>query len=199
MFYDKRNKENLMKLADNTRIAALEWYGYCLKNNVNILIYETIRTEEKQREYVNKGASQTMKSYHLVGQALDFVPVNEKGDTLWGEFGRSDVKKSIEFAKQLGFEWGGDWDRFIDKPHLQYNYKGYGTDTFGKKVSPIKEEFKMSKVQEQAVERMVSLSITDKANLDKTMSKADICVMFDRMLQVLEDKRGGYDYKLEKE
>ncbi|EAE2905586.1 M15 family peptidase, partial [Listeria monocytogenes] len=32
-------------------------------------------------------------------------------------------------------EWGGDWSGFVDNPHLQFNYKGYGTDTFGKGAS----------------------------------------------------------------
>ncbi|HHT6143206.1 TPA: DUF5776 domain-containing protein, partial [Listeria monocytogenes] len=38
-------------------------------------------------------------------------------------------------AKSLGLEWGGDWSGFVDNPHLQFNYKGYGTDTFGKGAS----------------------------------------------------------------
>ncbi len=39
-----------------------------------------------------------------------------------------DIKKALAEAKRLGFEWGGDWASFVDKPHLQYNYKGYGSD-----------------------------------------------------------------------
>ncbi|ULN58975.1 peptidoglycan-binding protein [Bacillus subtilis] len=77
-----------------------------------------------------------MKSYHLVGQALDFVPVNGK-TTLWNGYGSADVKRAVAYAKKLGFEWGGDWSGFVDKPHLQFNYRGYGTDTFGKKVSNV--------------------------------------------------------------
>ena len=142
MYYDTRNRSNLEKLAINTRTAALKWYEYCVKNGINILIYETIRTVETQRKYVSSGASQTMKSYHIVGQALDFVPVNDKGDTLWGGYGASDIKKAISYAKSLGFEWGGDWKSFIDKPHLQFNYKGYGSDTFGGTVAAPKTEVK---------------------------------------------------------
>ena len=130
MIYDKRNRENLSKLADNTRKKALQWYEYCVKNNIEILIYETIRTKEKQMEYVKKGASKTMKSYHLVGQALDFVPVDKQGNALWNGYDLPHIKKAIQYAKQLGFTWGGDWKGFVDKPHLQYEYKGYGTDTF---------------------------------------------------------------------
>lgn len=129
--YDKRNRENLAKLADSTKAAALKWYEYLVAENIDVLIYETIRTEAQQRENVAKGASQTMRSYHLVGQALDFVPVKGK-DTLWNGYGAADIKKAVAKAKALGFEWGGDWKTFVDKPHLQFNYKGYGTDTFGK-------------------------------------------------------------------
>ena len=73
MKYHNRNVSNLNKLADNTKAAAFKWYQYCIDNGIEVLIYETIRTVEQQREYVRKGASQTMRSYHLVGQALDFV------------------------------------------------------------------------------------------------------------------------------
>ncbi|CAF1861240.1 N-acetylmuramoyl-L-alanine amidase CwlH [Bacillus subtilis] len=132
--YDSRNRANIAKLADNTKAAALKWYDYLIDNKIDLLIYETIRTEAQQRANVAKGASQTMKSYHLVGQALDFVPVNGK-TTLWNGYGSANVKKAVAYAKKLGFEWGGDWSGFVDKPHLQFNYRGYGTDTFGKKVN----------------------------------------------------------------
>lgn len=138
MIYKKRNLDNIAKLADNTKAAATAWHEYLEKEGIEILIYETIRSEATQRENVKKGASQTMKSYHLVGQALDFVPVNAKGDTLWGGYNTADVKAAVKKAKALGFEWGGDWSSFVDKPHLEYHHKGYGTDTFGKVVAPVK-------------------------------------------------------------
>ena len=125
--YHQRNLDNIAKLAPNTRKAATEWYNWCVANGIDILIYETIRTVEQQRENVKKGVSKTMKSYHLVGQALDFVPIrNGKAD--WNGYSRPEIQKAITKAKQLGFEWGGDWKTFKDKPHLQFTYKGYGTD-----------------------------------------------------------------------
>jgi peptidoglycan LD-endopeptidase CwlK len=133
MFYEKRNLENINKLAPNTKEKALAWHKYCQLHKINILIYETTRTEAQQRQYVEQGASQTMKSYHLVGQALDFVPVDSKGNCLWGGYDSLLIKQAINYAKVLGFEWGGDWKTFIDKPHLQYNYQGYGTDREGAK------------------------------------------------------------------
>lgn len=132
MKYHNRNISNLNKLADNTKAAAFKWYQYCIDNGIEVLIYETIRTVEQQREYVRKGASQTMRSYHLVGQALDFVPIQSNGTEDWNGYNKEPWASAIRYAKQIGFEWGGDWKGFVDSPHLQYNYKGYGTDTFGK-------------------------------------------------------------------
>lgn len=140
MTYDKRNRDNLKKLGDKTRLVAEKWYEYLVKNEIDVLIYETIRTKEQQAEYVRKGASQTMTSYHLVGQALDFVPVGKGGTALWSGYGSADIKKAIAEAKRLGFTWGGDWTSFVDKPHLQYDKIGYGKDTFGKYDELVKKE-----------------------------------------------------------
>lgn len=130
--YKERNWGNIAKLADNTKKAATALLKWAESENIEVLIYETIRTKAQQAENVKKGASQTMKSYHLTGQALDFVPA--KGSAVqWDGYGRADIKKFIAKAKALGFEWGGEWKGFIDKPHLQFNYKGYGSDTFNGK------------------------------------------------------------------
>ncbi|HAP2577182.1 TPA: M15 family peptidase, partial [Listeria monocytogenes] len=68
------------------------------------------------------------------GQALDFVMTKSK-TVDWGAYRSDKGKKFVAKAKALGFEWGGDWSGFVDNPHLQFNYKGYGTDTFGKGAS----------------------------------------------------------------
>ncbi|MFJ3389328.1 M15 family metallopeptidase [Lysinibacillus sp. NPDC086135] len=130
MIYDKRNKENLDKLAVNTRALAYKWYQYCVSNKIEVLVYETIRSVEQQKANVAKGASQTMKSYHIVGQALDWVLVDSKGNALWNAYNTTNANKVINYAKSIGFESGRDWG--WDAPHLQYEYKGYGTDTFEK-------------------------------------------------------------------
>lgn len=139
LYYDKRNRATLNELAPNTKRIALRWYEYLVKNGIEILVYDARRTEAEQRANVNSGVSQTMRSYHLVGQAIDFVPADKKGKVYWSgsnAYGRADIKKAIKEAQRLGFTWGGDWDSdgdqrdetFIDSPHLQYEYKGYGTD-----------------------------------------------------------------------
>ena len=131
--YHARNLESISKLADNTKVKATKWYNWCIENEVDILIYETIRTLATQKQYVANKVSKTLKSYHLVGQALDFVPiVNGKTDWNKSRYSKKPYITAIEQAEKIGFESGYRWG--WDAPHLQNNYKGYGTDTFDKKV-----------------------------------------------------------------
>lgn len=174
MRYDKRNRTALDNLAPNTKTAAYKWYQFCLDNNIEILITETIRTKEKQAEYVKKGTSQTMRSWHLVGQALDFVPVTSTGGTDYNGYYRPDVQKAIVEAKRLGFKWGGDWKGAWDKPHLEYQYKGYGTDKKLDENTNGEDEEQMNLTQTQKnmlVESLKSLYdrkiISDKSWIEK--------------------------------
>lgn len=57
-------------------------------------------------------------SYHNFGLAIDVVEIKDgKADwntTQWAKIG--------EIGKQYGFEWGGDWAKFVDKPHFQMTF-----------------------------------------------------------------------------
>ncbi|ECK6838592.1 M15 family peptidase [Listeria monocytogenes] len=159
-YYYSRSLANVNKLADNTRAAARKLLDWSENNGIEVLIYETIRTKEQQAANVANGASQTMRSYHLVGQALDYVMA--KGKTVdWGAYRSDKGKKFVAKAKSLGFEWGGDWSGFVDNPHLQFNYKGYGTDTFGKGASTSNSS------KPSANTNTNSLGLVDYMNLNK--------------------------------
>ncbi|MCS0827455.1 LysM peptidoglycan-binding domain-containing protein [Cytobacillus firmus] len=138
--YHKRNLSTIAELGDDTQKRVMKFYRYAVEQGVNILIYEGLRDEATQREYVAKGASQTMKSYHLVGQAIDFVPVVSGGKADWGAYGGAGIKKIVAYAKtSCGLTWGGDWKGFVDKPHLQNDSIAYGKDTFKNKPVPFVE------------------------------------------------------------
>ncbi|NVR94080.1 M15 family metallopeptidase [Listeria monocytogenes] len=159
-YYYSRSLANVNKLADNTKAAARKLLDWSENNGIEVLIYETIRTKEQQAANVANGASQTMRSYHLVGQALDYVMA--KGKTVdWGAYRSDKGKKFVAKAKSLGFEWGGDWSGFVDNPHLQFNYKGYGTDTFGKGASTSNSS------KPSANTNTNSLGLVDYMNLNK--------------------------------
>ncbi|EAF5443539.1 M15 family peptidase [Listeria monocytogenes] len=159
-YYYSRSLANVNKLADNTKAAARKLLDWSENNGIEVLIYETIRTKEQQAANVANGASQTMRSYHLVGQALDFAMT--KGKTVdWGAYRSDKGKKFVAKAKSLGFEWGGDWSGFVDNPHLQFNYRGYGTDTFGKGASTSNSS------KPSANANTNSLGLVDYMNLNK--------------------------------
>lgn len=87
------------------------------------MVVEGMRTLETQKKYVAQGKSKTLNSRHLVGQAVDLAPL-EKGTIDWNNTkGQFDAvaKAMKQAAKELNVKitWGGDWVRFVDKPHFQ--------------------------------------------------------------------------------
>jgi len=138
--YEIRTLAALNELAPNTKRAALAWYGDVKQANIEILVYDTMRTPQEQAQNIANGVSWTTHSYHLVGQALDWVlidPITKKG--LWrdSDYNSPIATKVIELAKKRGFQSGRDWQKTPDAPHLQYTYKGYGTDKVLEGSNPV--------------------------------------------------------------
>ncbi|MFG6120583.1 M15 family metallopeptidase [Thalassobacillus sp. B23F22_16] len=101
---------------------------------IDVVITEGFRTIEEQEEIYERGRSEDGdivtyaeggESYHNYGLAIDFALRNENGDIIWdteydgNDNGDSDWMEVVDIAKDLGFDWGGDWRRFKDYPHLQ--------------------------------------------------------------------------------
>lgn len=99
-------------------------------------VVEGLRTIEKQREYVAKGVSKTMKSYHLkqddgYGHAVDLYPYYNGSVQVEAPFSKFKLisEAMLKAAKESGvtITWGADWDRdgdtrdhsFVDSPHYQ--------------------------------------------------------------------------------
>lgn len=98
-----------------------------LLSPVDFGISEGLRTAARQAQLVASGASQTHRSRHLTGHALDVVAY------VWGEV-RWDwplyeaIAKAMKLAAQdfkLPIEWGGDWTSFRDGPHYQLPWADY--------------------------------------------------------------------------
>lgn len=79
--------------------------------NVDFGVTEGMRTEETQAKYVAAGKSQTMKSKHLVGQAVDLVAYVD-GAVSWELNVYDDVAAAVRLAaKEIGvpIRWGAAW------------------------------------------------------------------------------------------
>jgi peptidoglycan L-alanyl-D-glutamate endopeptidase CwlK len=88
---------------------------------IDFVVIEGLRTKERQRQLVNAGASRTMNSRHIIGQAVDlaaYVDGEIRWD--WPLYPRIAVAMKAA-AQELGVKmtWGGDWPRFRDGPHYQ--------------------------------------------------------------------------------
>ena len=87
----------------------------------DFVVIEGLRTAQRQKELVAKGASKTMNSRHIGGFAVDIVPL-VNGVVSWNHKDFAPIAKAMKLAaKELGIvvEWGGDWKTFIDMPHWQ--------------------------------------------------------------------------------
>ncbi|WP_141433981.1 M15 family metallopeptidase [Bacillus sp. 03113] len=108
-----------------------------LEKKITILITDDYRSFEEQDKLYDKGRKTPGKvvtymeggeSYHNFGLAVDFALQLENGNVIWDtEYdgngnGQSDWFEVAEIAKELGFQWGGDWSGFKDYPHLQMDF-----------------------------------------------------------------------------
>lgn len=72
-------------------------------------------TIQEQREHVANGKSQTLKSYHLIGQAIDVVPFYRGSHRYaWPFFYPvADAFRSASIELGIPIVWGGAWVRFL--------------------------------------------------------------------------------------
>ncbi|RWZ58141.1 M15 family peptidase [Halobacillus fulvus] len=107
------------------------------EKGIDLVITEGHRSEERQDALYEQGRSndgrvvtnaRAGESYHNYGLAIDFALRTENGEVVWdmnrdgNGNGESDWMEVVAIAKDLGFEWGGDWSNFKDYPHLQMDF-----------------------------------------------------------------------------
>lgn len=105
--------------------------------DIDVVITDAIRSIEEQNELYAKGRSaegdivtnaKGGESYHNYGLAIDFALRDADGEIIWdieydgNDNGQADWFEVAGIAKDLGFEWGGDWEKFPDYPHLQMDF-----------------------------------------------------------------------------
>jgi peptidoglycan L-alanyl-D-glutamate endopeptidase CwlK len=122
--FGKRSKDQLATVHPDLRKVAeraIQLSPY------DFIVTEGKRTLAKQKEYVRKGASKTMKSRHLTGNALDYVGYFDGRVTYKYDIMVAISKAFKAAAKELSIPivWGGDWKSFVDTPHVELDRSVY--------------------------------------------------------------------------
>lgn len=107
------------------------------EKGIVIIITDGFRSAEDQDQLYEKGRTAVGnivthakggESYHNFGLAIDFALKTPSGNVIWDmDFdgngnSKADWTEVVKMAKDLGFEWGGDWAQFKDYPHLQMDF-----------------------------------------------------------------------------
>ena len=95
--------------------------------DLEFLIVDGVRDKKRQRELVAAGASTTLRSRHLTGHAIDFMPVvNGEVSGKWPAYWPI-VEAFEKAAKELAIsiECGARWKKFPDGGHVQLTWKAY--------------------------------------------------------------------------
>jgi peptidoglycan L-alanyl-D-glutamate endopeptidase CwlK len=83
---------------------------------VDFRVIEGLRTLKRQRQLVAKGASQTMRSRHLTGHAVDLAAL-VGGATRWDwplYYRIADAVRQAAVDTSVPIEWGAAWDRLLN-------------------------------------------------------------------------------------
>jgi len=123
--YSRRSKKNLRGIHPDLRKVidrALQ------ESPLDFIVIEGLRSEDRQRQLVAEGASQTMNSRHLTGHAVDLLPIGSDGKAafawpLYHKLGPA-VEAAAE-AEGVSIKWGGRWRKFRDGPHFELDRSAY--------------------------------------------------------------------------
>mgnify|MGYP003351778756 CR=1 FL=1 len=86
-----------------------------------VKIVSGYRSPERQQQLVNDGFSQTLKSKHLTGHAVDLGAIVD-GKLSWDKQYYPEIAKAMKKAaadQQVNIRWGGEFKTFYDGPHFE--------------------------------------------------------------------------------
>ena len=90
-------------------------------SRLDFVVTEGVRTLQKQTQLLAAGASQTLRSRHLTGHAVDLAAL-VAGKVRWDYplYGQLAITMKAAAAElKVSIEWGGDWKSIQDKPHFE--------------------------------------------------------------------------------
>lgn len=99
-----------------------------LDGQIRWRVTEGLRTMDRQAELAAAGRSQTMRSRHLTGHAVDLAVEDGRGGVVWDRASYERLAAEILAAAKaegVPVEWGGNFKGFFDGPHFQLPWATY--------------------------------------------------------------------------
>lgn len=138
------HSDELQYLRADVRVNCEKFLALCKEAGLNVKVTQTVRDDAYQKYLVSKGYASKNASrptFHSVKAGLAFdICKNVRGheyDDL------SFFACCGQIGKQVGFSWGGDWKKFPDRPHFQWDdhLKWTGSMILAGKYPPEMEEY----------------------------------------------------------
>lgn len=201
------------KLHPELQVCVSKFLEECKKQELDVLITETLRTQEEQERLYAQGRTTPGKivtncrgyqSPHCWGVAFDFCR-NKKGyeyDNTDGFFDKvGNIAKTIFDNTEYDLFWGGDFKTFVDKPHIEMikympnNSTKWLIDTYGTPDKFMKtwkngDEESMEEVSEWAKEAqklMKELKISDGLRPRDVATREEIWTMLSKVYNLLKN------------
>lgn len=126
MSWSKRSLAELKGIHPDLRKVCDLSLDMALKRGHDFMIIDGVRTREEQIKHYKSGASKTMKSRHLHGLAIDFMPL-VMGKGRWESVYFKPIGLVFKHAAiqlRIPITWGGDW-KWKDWGHVELSKKAY--------------------------------------------------------------------------
>ena len=138
------HSDELKYLRADVRVNCEKFLALCKEAGLNVKVTQTVRDDAYQKYLVSKGYASkdaSRPTFHSVKAGLAFdICKNVRGHeyddaTFFALCGQT--------GKQVGFSWGGDWRKFPDRPHFQWDnhLRWTGSMILAGKYPPEMEEY----------------------------------------------------------
>ena len=123
MTWDKITDQRILTLDKSIQSDTVTFINEVFAMGIKLRVTQALRTIAEQDELYAQGRTKPGKivtnakggeSIHNIGFAVDICEIKD-GKAFWN----IDYDKIVPVAESLGFEWGGYFKSFTDKPHFQ--------------------------------------------------------------------------------
>lgn len=138
------HSRDIADLRADVRRNCVIFLDLCKEAGLPVLVTETVRDDEYQRYLAANGyaaKTATRPTFHGVKAGLAFDICKDVAGHGYDD--PTFFARCGQIGKQVGFSWGGDWKKFPDRPHFQWDnhLKHTGSMILAGKYPPEMEEY----------------------------------------------------------